>query len=141
MARHGFIDQAEANKWKAAPLELEPKAWDLLLLLAANPYVVMADAAPTSYDAYDNPVDAFGFIKLSVRGAQQAPDLDFEWNECDPANWSGQGPSARDLIEDSTPSWFVGLAIHLVLGGALLTGAISATRTPARKLSPGSRIA
>jgi ABC-2 type transport system permease protein len=109
-------------------------------LLAANPYVVMADAAPTSYDAYDNPVDVFGFIKTGVRSAQQAPDLDVEWDECDPT-WQEQGPSSRDLIEDSTPSWFVGLAIHLVLGGALLAGAISATRTPARRLSPGSRIA
>jgi ABC-2 type transport system permease protein len=110
-------------------------------LLAANPYVVMADAAPTSYDSYDNPVDVFGFIKTGVRGAQQSPDLNPGWDECDPANRNGRGPSARELIEESTPSWFVGLAIHLVLGGALLAGAISASRTPARKLSPGSRIA
>jgi ABC-2 type transport system permease protein len=110
-------------------------------LLAANPYVVMADAAPTSYDSNDNPVDVFGFIKTGVRGAQHPPDLNPRWDECDPESWEGQGQSSRDLIEDSTPSWFVGLAIHLALGGALLGGAISATRTPARKLSPGSRIA
>lgn len=110
-------------------------------LLAANPYVVMADAAPTAYDSNDYPVDVFGFIKSGVRGAQHPPDLEQVWDECDPANWSGQGPSAREIIEDSTPSWFVGLAIHLVLGGALLFGAISATRTPARRLSPGNRIA
>jgi Cu-processing system permease protein len=83
----------------------------------------------------------FGFIKTGVRGAQHPPDLNPRWDECDPESWEGQGQSSRDLIEDSTPSWFVGLAIHLALGGALLGGAISATRTPARKLSPGSRIA
>ena len=110
-------------------------------LLAANPYVVMADAAPTSYDSHDNPVDVFGFIKTGVRGAQHPPDLSPRWDECDPESWNNQGVTPRELIEDSTPSWFVGLAIHLVLGGSLLVGAISATRTPARRLSPGSRIA
>ncbi|GHF18759.1 ABC transporter permease [Pseudolysinimonas yzui] len=110
-------------------------------LLAANPYVVVADAAPTAYDANDYPVDVFGWIKAGVRGVQQAPDLTPLWDECDPESWNGQGPSTRDLIENSTPSWFVGLAIHVVLGGALLVGAVGATRTPARRLSPGSRIA
>jgi len=109
-------------------------------LLAANPYVVVADAAPTSYDVNDYPVDVFGFIKSGVRGVQRAPDLSPVWDECDTGSWS-PGPTARDLIENSTPSWFVGLAIHVVLGAALLVGAISATRTPARRMSPGSRIA
>jgi ABC-type transport system involved in multi-copper enzyme maturation permease subunit len=110
-------------------------------MLAANPYVVMADAAPTSYDRYDNPVDVFGFIKASVRGAQRTPDLSTEFDECDPASYGDQWPSSREIIEDSTPSWFVGLAIHVALGGGLLVGAVSATRTPARRLSPGSRVA
>lgn len=110
-------------------------------LLAANPYVVMADAAPTSYDSNDNPVDVFGFIKSGVRGAQQAPDLESVYDECDPESWNNQWRTPRENIENSTPSWFVGLAIHIVLGAALLVGAISATRTPARRLSAGSRIA
>jgi ABC-type transport system involved in multi-copper enzyme maturation permease subunit len=110
-------------------------------LLAANPYVVLADAAPTSYDAYGTPTDVFGFIKTGVRGAQQAPDLNPVYDECDPQSWGASWPSSREIIEDSTPSWFVGLAIHVVLAGALLIGAISATRTPARRLGPGSRIA
>jgi ABC-2 type transport system permease protein len=110
-------------------------------LLAANPYVVIADAAPTAYDDNDYPVDVFGVIKSGVRGAQQTPDLNPVWDNCDADHLYGEGPSARDIIENSTPSWFVGLAIHLVLGGALLAGAISATRTPARRLSPGNRIA
>jgi ABC-2 type transport system permease protein len=110
-------------------------------LLAANPYVVMADAAPTTYDRYDNPVDVFGFIKAGVRGAQRTPDLSTVYDECDPASYDDQWPTSREIIEGSTPSWFVGLAIHVALGGGLLVGAISATRTPARKLSPGSRVA
>lgn len=109
-------------------------------LLAANPYVVMADAAPTTYDDYGNTVDVFGSIKYGVRSAQTAPDPVQRWDECDPGSWT-QGPTVQEVIAESTPSWFVGLALHLVLGGALLAGAISATRTPARRLSPGSRIA
>jgi ABC-2 type transport system permease protein len=110
-------------------------------LLAANPYVVLADAAPTSYDSSGNPVDVFGVIKAGVRGAQQPPDLEAVYDECDPASWNNQWRTSQEIIEGSTPSWFVGLATHLVLGGGLLVGAISATRTPARRLSPGSRIA
>jgi ABC-type transport system involved in multi-copper enzyme maturation permease subunit len=109
-------------------------------LLATNPYVVLADAAPTAYDDYDNPVDVFGTIKLGVRSAQRAPAPVQRFDECDPESWT-QGPTSREVIAESTPSWFVGLALHLALGGALLAGAISATRTPARRLSPGSRIA
>jgi ABC-2 type transport system permease protein len=109
-------------------------------LLAANPYVVVADAAP-SYDLNGYPVDVFGFIKAGVRGAQQAPDLTPVWDECDPDSWNGQGTSTRELIDNSTPSWFVGLTIHVALGGALLVGAVAATRTPARRLGPGNRIA
>lgn len=109
-------------------------------LLAANPYVVLADVSPTQYDRYDNPVDLFGFIKLGVRSLQQAPDLDRVHDECNPV-WDQPSLSGRGIIDSSTPSWAVGLAIHLALGGALLAGAIRATRTPAQRLAPGSRIA
>jgi ABC-2 type transport system permease protein len=110
-------------------------------LLAANPYVVMADAAPTAYDSYGNPVDTFGFIKTGVRAAQRPPDLEAVYDECAAGGMYQPGPTSREIIESSTPSWFVGLAIHIALGGGLLVGAVAATRTPARRLSPGSRVA
>lgn len=108
--------------------------------LAANPYVVLADAAPTRYDRFDSPTDLFGLIKLAVRTAQTPPDLETTWNECEPQDHAW-GPSAREVIESSIPSWFVGLAINVAIGAGLLIGAVNATRTPARRLASGSRIA
>jgi hypothetical protein len=51
------------------------------------------------------------------------------------------GPTPEEVYNSSVPSWFVGLAMHIVLAAALLAGAWARTRTPARRLSKGSRIA
>ncbi|WBU38040.1 ABC transporter permease [Homoserinibacter sp. YIM 151385] len=110
-------------------------------MLAANPYVVLADAVPTHYDGYDSPDDLFGYIKLGVRSLQTplfetAPeDVD-----CDLDTYR-QGPSGREVIEGSVPSWFVGLGIHVLMGAAAIGGAIAVTRTPSRRLAAGSRVA
>ncbi len=40
--------------------------------LAANPYVVVADAAPGSFDEFGSPRDLFGWIAVGVRTAQHA---------------------------------------------------------------------
>ncbi|EAR25840.1 hypothetical protein A20C1_08168 [marine actinobacterium PHSC20C1] len=111
--------------------------------LVANPYVILADAVPTAYDQYDQPTDLFGFIKLSVRMAQQAPETATVFDECAPGNVStyDDGPTARETIESTTPGWAVGLGIQLLLAGGLLVGAHSRTKTPVAKLSRGSRIA
>ncbi|GAB3409433.1 ABC transporter permease subunit [Schumannella luteola] len=108
-------------------------------LLAANPYVVMADAVPTRYGRGDAPNDLFGWIKLGVRSLQQPPDASLV---DDPCNYrSDRSPSPHEIIDRSVPSWFVGLAIHLALAALALAGAIRATRAPARRLAAGSRIA
>lgn len=118
-------------------------------LLAANPFVVLADATPTAYNEFDTPVDAFGNIKLFVRGAQQSPDLVHDdWN--DPCDGRAATPggyyaddhmTGRETIESSVPSWFVGLGIQVLLAGGLLAWGASRTRTPAVRTPPGSRIA
>ncbi|GAA1219543.1 ABC transporter permease [Rhodoglobus aureus] len=110
--------------------------------LVANPYVILADAVPTTYDQYDQPTDLFGFIKLSVRSAQQAPETVTVYDECAPGSGLYEDrPTARETIESTTPGWAVGLVIQLVLAGGLLIGAHARTTTPAAKLSRGSRIA
>ena len=116
-------------------------------ILSANPYVVLADASPTAFDNYDNPEDLFGFIKLGVRSAQIAPDLDTVYDEC--AQWRDgsirenvyQGETGREIIDSTVPSWFVGFGIHLLLGAGALIWGWSRTNTPARTLAKGSRIA
>lgn len=115
-------------------------------VLSANPYVVLADASPSTYDSYGNGQDLFTFIKLGVRSAQIAPDLDVTYSDCDQesyntSGWPGDFESAEELIDNTVPSWFVGLAIHLALAVGLLTLAYRRVHTPARKLSKGSRIA
>lgn len=115
-----------------------PRPDRVWLLLAANPYVIMADAIPPHYDAYGYPDDIFGQIGSGVRAAQEPPRAE----SC--ADYDGQGmpqDEAREIHERTLPSWFVGLGIHLLLAGAAVWGATVAVRAPARTLAAGSRIA
>ncbi|MES1170156.1 MAG: ABC transporter permease subunit, partial [Leifsonia sp.] len=109
-------------------------------MLAANPYVVLADAVPTHFDrAGDYPTDMFGGIKLGVRYAQQPPDLD-GFDECADGRLQDQ-PTPREIIDSTTPSWLVGMLIYLGVAGAALWGAIAVTHAPSRRLAAGSRVA
>lgn len=115
-------------------------------VLAANPYVVLADAAPGTFDEDGYPRDLFGWIAVGVRSAQQAPEL----NSVSDACASGLGPNdeqprdfetAEQIYNRSVPSWFVGLSIHLLLGAGALFWAVRRTDTPAKRLPTGSRVA
>lgn len=112
--------------------------------LAANPYVVLADSTPITFDSSGNPQDLFGFLKVGVRQAQLPPESTVRTDECAAAK-AGFPPtpsqSAREIIARTVPGWFVGLAIHLLLAAAALLGGWAATRTPAARLAKGSRIA
>lgn len=116
-------------------------------ILAANPYVVVADAAPGSFDTSGYPTDLFGQIAVAVRSAQAPPELFTEYNDCDVAAQGHEdrgldnGPTAQETYDAAVPSWFIGLFIHLLLGVGALTWAWRRTRTPATHLPAGSRIA
>ena len=110
-------------------------------ILAANPFVILADATPTAFDANGYPVDLFGQIKLGIRGAQQPPPAEVTWDECSPQSIEDQQPTPEEVISQSTPSWFVGLGLQLLLAAGLMWWAWSRTNTPARRLPPGTRIA
>ena len=112
-------------------------------VLALNPYVVLADAAPTQYDNRGNPTDLFGGLKVGTRSTQLPPDLERRYDDCAPAQFTSEEDwqSGREVIESTTPSWFVGLGLHLLLGAALLVGGWSATRTPTGRLPRDSRVA
>ncbi len=111
-------------------------------LLAANPYVLLADAAPTHFDGSGNPDDLFGTIKLGVRMAQLPPEPSTGYSECDPAppTWD-QGRTPAEVMAETVPSWAVGLGLHVLLAIALLAAAVTRTRAPSRRLAAGSRIA
>lgn len=115
--------------------------------LAANPYVIVADAVPTTYDENDLPTDLFGYFKMASRMAQLPQGAGYEGygsSQCVVGQLEKPTvdySSPRSVIESTTPGWVVGLATHVVLAGGLLAGAWARTRTPAAKLSRGSRIA
>lgn len=106
--------------------------------LAANPFVVLADATPTPFvDGY--PQDLFGQVKYGVRMTQVRPEPQ-RWDPCE-ASGPQASPTPEEQMRGTAPSWFVGLGIQLVIAGGLFAGAWSRTRTPARRLPPGTRIA
>ena len=127
----------DCTRWEANSRTEVPR-YDLVWwVLAANPFVVLADATPTEFSPDGYPVDMFGQIKYGLRSAQQS-QLDQRWDECNPG---GDYRTAKEVIESSVPSWFVGLGVQVVIAGSLFAGAWARTRTPARRLPPGTRIA
>ncbi|GAB2468556.1 ABC-type transport system involved in multi-copper enzyme maturation permease subunit [Conyzicola lurida] len=107
-------------------------------VLVANPYVLLADAVPTTYDQAGYPQDLFGSIKYSVRQVQ-IPPSDTYYDEC--SREVENIPSAREVIDSTVPGWFVGLVLHLALAAGALIWAWSRTNTPTGRLPKGSRVA
>ena len=133
---------------------LEPETYDYPVprfdlvwgILAANPYVVLADAAPTTFSPEGYPEDLFGQIALGVRSAQLPIEQQEVIDECAAALAGNPGSAyefetPQEIFDRTVPSWFVGLAIHLVLAIAALAAAVARTRTPAGRLPTGSRVA
>lgn len=109
-------------------------------ILAANPFVVLADATPTTFeDGY--PQDLFGNIAAGVRLAQIPPETEQRNDYCDTTAMQEQGETMQEQLRGTSPSWFVGLLVQLGLAGGLLAWGWARTRTPARTLPPGTRIA
>ncbi|GGM43178.1 ABC transporter permease [Microbacterium saperdae] len=126
----------DCERWDSYSYEV-PRFDLVWWTLAANPFVVLADATPTEFSKGGNPIDLFGQIKLGVRMVQLSP-LEQRWDECAQEDTSLTG---REIIDSTVPSWFVGLGVQVVLAGSLFAGAWTRTRTPARRLPPGTRIA
>ena len=126
----------DCENWDTSTYEV-PRFDLVWWVLAANPFVVLADATPTEFAAEGYPVDLFGQIKYGVRSAQLSP-LEQRWDECDT---DGGYRTPEDVIDSTVPSWFVGLGVQVVIAGSLFAGAWARTRTPARRLPPGTRIA
>lgn len=108
-------------------------------LLAPNPFVILADATPPSYqNGY--PADLFTNIRVGVRSAQLSPEASQNWDGC--ADVAGTEPlTTEERIAGTTPSWFVGLTVQALLAGLLMWRAWVRTDTPSRRPPPGTRIA
>lgn len=106
-------------------------------LLAANPYVVVADAAPGGQDE-----DVFALIKAGVRSAQAGPREPV--NECYASRGFGSGYdpiTGGEVDEGALPVWPFGLVINLGLGALGVGAAVNRLSTPVRRLPRGTRIA
>jgi len=131
--------EPECSPWYTSTSQV-PRFDTVWWLLSANPFVILADATPARFDRYGNPDDLFAGFATTVRGAQIPPEDTVTWDACDP-NFQPEQPTSEEIYNQTTPSWFVGLAVQLVLAGALLWWGGSRTRTPSRTLPPGTRIA
>ncbi|WP_405372992.1 MULTISPECIES: ABC transporter permease [unclassified Microbacterium] len=109
-------------------------------MLAPNPFAILADATPADFSNIGEPVDLFGGVKYGLRQTQLPPELESTYNECS-RQADEPRASAAEVVATTVPSWFVGLGLQIVLAGLLLGWAGMRTRTPARKLPPGTRIA
>ena len=110
-------------------------------LLAINPFVVLADAAPQPQLANEWDIGPLGTIQEAVRYARAGGAIatDECWSENYPA-----GVRPGDLRDDSVseaPIWPWGLGGNLALGGLGLWVAIRRLRVPYTSLAPGTRVA
>ena len=119
----------------------EPSYDRVWWMLAANPYVVLSDAVPSHFRRDGSAADGFTSFKSGVRSTQLAQPTRQVSNDCNPSQSTYVDRTARQVIGQTIPTWFTGLAIHLVLGALCLLAGARALRTPARRLPKGSRIA
>lgn len=106
-------------------------------LLAASPYVVVADAAP----AAELPEGVYAFDPLSairsgVRSAKAGPPEVYDW--CTPSGMTGQD---GDRQAEAGAAWPWGLGLNLLLGAAGAIVTVRRLRTPMRSLPRGTRVA
>ncbi|MFG6475628.1 ABC transporter permease subunit [Microbacterium sp. P06] len=131
--------QYECGEWSTQRYETT-RTDHVWWMLAANPFVILADATPARF-VNGEPRDVFGSVKVFVRQAQLSPEAAAEWDGCDVSASGVPNTSSEQRIEGTVPSWFVGLAVQVLLAGLLMWRAAARTKTPAKRLPPGTRIA
>ncbi|QFQ29391.2 ABC transporter permease subunit [Janibacter melonis] len=109
-------------------------------VLALNPFVIVADAAPQGDDEAEG-MSGFTPLRWISQGARLAKAGPQETiDEC----WTGDAMPADSLTEgadDAGPVWPYGIAFLVLIGGGATAVAVQRTRTPVRRLPSGTRIA
>ncbi len=112
-------------------------------LLAVNPFVVVADAAPTEVDTrqgYAGPTP-MRYISIGVRSARAGDDGSVR-DECYVDPNTAQGDPAQERPADiAGPVWPYGLSFLVLVGVGAMAVARARLRTPVRRLPNGTRIA
>jgi ABC-type transport system involved in multi-copper enzyme maturation permease subunit len=114
-------------------------------LLAVNPFVIVADAAPQPQPAGHSSIsggDPLGAIRDGVRTlrAGPAPQLDQCWSAMTSSGTDPASPVAKRDV-DTSAVWPWGLAANLLLGAAGVWVAVRRLRIPQRTLARGTRVA
>jgi ABC-2 type transport system permease protein len=120
-------------------------------LLAPNPFVVLADAAPQLPDTPPEPgvrnsgvrardLDPLGQIGSAVRDLRRPP---FEANAggAEPGTFPGDSFVEAEPDDEPPPVWPTGLAVNALLGAGALVHTSRRLRTPTRNLPKGQRVA
>jgi ABC-type transport system involved in multi-copper enzyme maturation permease subunit len=121
-------------------------------LLAANPFVVVADVQPVSWredGAILGSGDPLAAIQEAVRAARTGPGDEEDW--CTGA-WGSVDTDGDGLVDDpaspvetpepsTAPVWPWGLGLHLLLGLGAVAVAVRRLRIPAHTLPRGTRVA
>ncbi|RYV50631.1 ABC transporter permease [Pengzhenrongella frigida] len=110
-------------------------------LLAVNPFVIVADAAPGARSGTSGSgFDVLGGIRELVRDARTGPPT--EINYCEGRFGTGGADSPVAQREpDRSVVWPWGLAVNLLLGAAGLATAVRRLTIPQRTLPRGTRVA
>lgn len=103
-------------------------------LLAASPYVVVSDAAPTQDDD-PYPDEPLGAIRSGVREARLGPPAVRNW--CNDTDDEARAQRRDEL----SPTWPYGLAIDLAMAAGFVVVTVRRLSTPTRKLPRGTRVA
>jgi ABC-2 type transport system permease protein len=112
------------------------------LLLAPNPFVVLADAAPSNED--ENFQDPLEGIRDAVRESRRAPyPIDPETGIPLDQNGDlvGNGDFLRPWEDVPPPLWPAGMAIDVAIAGLAAALATRKLKIPAQKLAIGERVA
>lgn len=131
-------DRWETHTYQSTHVQPEKVWW----LLAPNPFVILADAAPDTAPRIDprtgarlaDPFDPLGEIGHAVRDARDpserhsAPTLDAP-------------PLPSEPKQQPGPVWPYGLVFDLLVGAGAVVLTIRRLRTPVRNVPPGIRIA
>jgi ABC-type transport system involved in multi-copper enzyme maturation permease subunit len=139
----------------ATKCEFRTQAWDqphterTWWLLAMNPFVIVADAAPSnddlsraSNDGYGGDQTMLGSIKYGVRAARLGPETLV--NSCYTGPNKVQLPEEvqrLDQLESLSPIWPWGLAFHGLLAAGAVWLAVRRVDVPHGKLAAGTRVA
>lgn len=140
---YGLPDEARTSAPTAADCRHLTRQEDIVhteriwWLLPLNPFVVVADAAPSSLsdDPYGSTFTPMRWISEGARAARVGSG--YERNEC----WPATDGSALPVEVEGDPVWPYGLAFLLLAGAGATAVAIRRVRTPIGRLPNGTRIA